>query len=760
MEKLKFVLFFIGILYSVNTQSQSGLNSYWSNVNEAQVKVLDVRQIIPNKYVAHRLQMQEIMNILSHAPMERSTLIEKSNCIVSLPLPDGTFQDFKVLESPVMAPSLASSFPNIKTYSLKGIQDVYANGKLDVTEFGLHAIVLSNAGDFFIDPYCVGNSQDYISYYRKDFSKHAAHIIPEAAPLSTQTIKSSETTFQSGKAAAACVGGILKTYRLAIACTHQYAIAATGFTSPSVAQTLARVVTTINRVNAVYEKELAIKMELVPTTTLVLYTNSVSTSFTGNANSDANLLINQSQSIITASIGSANFDIGHTFSTGGGGLANLGCVCVNSQKARGITGSSNPVGDPYDIDYVAHEIGHQFGGNHTFNAVTGNCSGNRDGISAVEPGSGITIMAYAGICGFNNIANNSIPYFHALSFDEITAYTTSGSGASCAVTIITGNQPPVVVTTASYVVPKSTPFILNGSATDPDGDVLTYSWEEMDAGLTAGNWNSGAKPFFRSYAPVNNSDRLFPRASVIASGNYTNTIGEYLPKTAQTLNFRLTVRDNKMGGGGVCFGKTVVQVDSSGPLVVVYPSESNIAWAINSQKIITWNPNQTEQPPVNCDSVRILISYDGGNNYSVLVNSAPNFGWQQITVPNLSTTVNTCRIKIENMAGFFYDVSDNNFTISTDPFVGINSVAENKEIGLHVWPNPNSGTFSFAVSHLIEKTTTVEVIDILGRVLLQKTYSYQGEINDALDISHLGEGVYILCVKNGNNQSLQKVIKN
>ena len=158
--------------------------------------------------------------------------------------------------------------------------------------------------------------------------------------------------------------------------------------------------------------EASIRMQLVPTESLIVFTNPATDPFTGNSN--ANILIGESQSVISSSIGSANFDIGHTFSTGGGGLAALGCVCYNPAKASGITGSGNPVGDPFDIDYVAHEIGHQFGGDHTFNANTGSCNGNVNSSTAVEPGSGITIMAYAGICGStDNLAPNSIAYFHA-----------------------------------------------------------------------------------------------------------------------------------------------------------------------------------------------------------------------------------------------------------------------------------------------------------------------------------------------------------
>ena len=258
-----------------------------------------------------------------------------------------------------------------------------------------------------------------------------------------------------------------------MACTGEYAVAATGSATPTMAQTLAKIITSVNRVDGVYETEVAVRLVLVATETLVVFTNASTDPFNGNNN--ASTLIGESQSVISSTIGSANYDIGHTFSTGGGGLAGLGVVCINSQKASGITGSPNPVGDPYDIDYVAHEIGHQFAGNHTFNATTSSCGGgNRNASTAVEPGSGVTIMAYAGICGStNDLAPNSIAYFHAISYDEIVNFTNLNNGNSCAATTSTGNQAPVVTGSGNYFVPKSTPFILTGSATDPDGDALT-----------------------------------------------------------------------------------------------------------------------------------------------------------------------------------------------------------------------------------------------------------------------------------------------
>ena len=749
------------------TKAQQESNGLWTAENESAIELRGPRQIVPQKYLSFKLQTAEFLSLLAKAQNEKALQIQQSAAIISLPLPNGLIQRFRVVESPVMAPELSAAYPNIKTFSLRGIDDPYANGKLDYTEFGVHAMVMSPEGDFFIDPYCVNNTQDYISYYTVDFKKDAEAILPESGPITeTGTGKQKPApavpagTAQK-TAAAACVGANLRTYRLAVACTGEYAKAATGLTAPTVAQTLARIVTSVNRVDGVYEKEVAVRLVLVATETNVIFTNPSTDPFNGNNNSVT--LINESQTIITNTIGSANFDIGHTFSTGGGGLAFLGCVCNNSNKARGITGSPSPVGDPYDIDYVAHEMGHQFGGNHTFNCGTGSCAGNRNGGTAVEPGSGVTIMAYAGICGnIDNLANNSIAYFHAISYDEIVNFTNSGSGNGCAVTTTTGNQPPVVTGSNNYVVPVSTPFYLSGNALDPDGDPVTYSWEQTDAGISTASWNSGSKPFFRSYVPVTTGVRFFPNFTVVNSGNYTGTRGEYLPTTPQNLSFRLTARDNKMGGGGVCNAINSVVVDASGPLLVTNPTTLGIVWGVGTQQTITWDVNGTNFAPVSCDSVRIYISYNNGNTYNVFLNSTENDGFQQITVPTLSATISTCRIKVESIGNIFYDISNNNFTISTDvqSDVGLSSFSINNPLGLQVWPNPANDKVSFSMANLQSgQSTDVKILDLLGRVVSEKNYQGKTQVKDALEIQALKPGIYFIQVSNAGNQAVYRFIK-
>ena len=761
MQK-KTLLLSLSLLFAFSINSQNNSDNFWSPINQSSIRSAGKRQIIPQKCVAFELIGNELKTKLLSAPNEANVRINESTCIISLPLPNGNVEKFRVVESPIMEPGLAAQFPNIKTYSVKGIDDAYANGKIDWTpEFGFHGMVRSVHGDFFIDQYCLENTKDYISYYTSDFIKDPSQKIPEASLITDNDEKKSFSepgAKINAMPPATCVGTQLRRYRLAVACTGEYAVAATGSTTPTVAQTLAKIVTSVNRVNGVYETEVAVRLILVATQTNVIFTVAATDPFAGNNN--AGTLINESQSVITANIGSPNYDVGHTFSTGGGGLAGLGVVCNNSQKARGITGSPSPVGDPYDIDYVAHEIGHQFAGNHTFNSTVSSCGGgNRNGSTAVEPGSGITIMAYAGICGSQDLAPNSIAYFHAISYDEIVNFTNLNGGNSCPVTTTTGNNPPVVTGSGNYVVPKSTPFVLTGSATDIDGDALTYSWEETSLG-SAGNWNSGNKNFFMSYTPTPNPSRLFPKQSVVLSGNYTGTKGEYVPATAQTIQFRLTARDNKMGGGGVCYSINTITVSgTAGPLSVTYPDATGIVWGSSTPQTITWAVNGTNAAPVSCDSVKILISYNGGITYSTLLGSTPNDGTELITAPTVTASILTCRIKVESKGNIFYDVSNNNFEISIS--VGLNSLSKNNPVGLSVWPNPFTNQLNFAVGNLkIESNTEVKVMDVLGKTISQYSYTNKTELNETIDLSNVSNGVYFLKVTNNNKQSVYRIIKN
>jgi hypothetical protein len=647
------------LLVMLAMQPVLGQNSFWTGITENNIPgaTANERVIVPDAFTTYRLDLTGYRSFFSAAPMEFTPAAAASPLLIELPMPDKTMAKFMVWESPVMAAGLASQLPGVKTYTGQGLTDPGATVKIDFTYRGFHAMILSAAGDVYIDPYFKNSFDYYLSYYERSYAP-ANKPRNHCKGVRERTLPAGNTGILAGN------GTQLKTYRLAVACTHQYA----AFFGGTLAATASAIATTINRVNGVYERELAVRMVLVANNNDLIFTSPITDPFTGN--DDPDVLIDESQAVIDDIITPANYDVGHTFSTGAGGLAGLGVVCFDPLKASGVTGSAAPVGDPYDIDFVAHELGHQFGGNHTFNGIAGSCEFNNEPTAAYEVGSGSTIMAYAGICDADNLQPNSDAYFHTINFDEMVSYITTSDGAACAVVSPTGNGFPTVNTGAGgFNIPRGTPFTLTGAATDPNNDPLTYCWEQFDLGpFGINNSASEAGPNFRSFSPTTSPTRTFPRISDIA--NNTTSFREvlYNGTNDRFFNFRLTARDNKAGGGGVNYAPLTFSVNgAAGPFTVNAPNTA-LTWTGLSTQTVTWSVASTNAAPVSCANVRITLSTDGGLTYPITVlASTPNDGSQAITVPNVATT--TARIRVECVfANYsFFDISNTNFTITFNP---------------------------------------------------------------------------------------------
>ncbi len=373
-------------------------------------------------FTSYQLNDDAMRAALATAPLE---FAGGTPVVIQLPTPGGGWAAFNVVNSPIMAPELAAQLPEITTYAGQGIDDPAASVRLDFTPQGFHAQVLSASGSYYVDPYYHLDDSVYVSYFRTD-ARPASENLPDLADRGDDLVLP-PAAGRSGAAptAAQRSGTQLRTYRTAVAATGEY----TAFHGGTAALGQAAIVTAINRVSGIYETELSIRLQLVANNINLVYTNAATDPYT---NDDGVAMLGQNQTTVDALIGATNYDLGHVFSTGGGGVAYLGVVGVNSWKAGGVTGSSSPTGDGFWVDYVAHEMGHQFGGNHTFNSSTGACGGgNRNASTAYEPGSGSTIQAYSGICGADDLQFNSDPYFHSISFDEIISYVDTsipGSG--------------------------------------------------------------------------------------------------------------------------------------------------------------------------------------------------------------------------------------------------------------------------------------------------------------------------------------------
>jgi hypothetical protein len=647
---IKIRCFWLALVLGTAFQASAG-DAIWQEVKDLRARsVVQSAQQFRVDTIALRQRLHEASLRRSHEPAQT----------ISLPLPDGSLGRFQVYESSIMADELAQRYPDIKTYKVYGIDDPGATGRLDITPQGFHAMLHTAQGRLMIDPSSTLPQNDrYAARAHGETMKtgYSCGVDELDFPAS-----SSLPTSSAARPAARISGSLLE-YRLAVAATEEY-VARVGGTK---AHAQAAIVTAINRVNEIYERDLGIHLTLVGKNDQLIE-NGGNVSFTDG---DPTRMFSENQAWIDSKIGKNNYDLGHVFGIAGGGLAYLGSACDGGRKAKGVTAIPNPLFAPYFIDFVAHEIGHQFNANHSFNGTTENCASGRNAATAFEPGSGSTIMSYSGICGVENLQSISDDTFHAVSIAAINSFT--GKAGSC-YTQIAANPPnpnePVVAALTNKIIPANTAFVLDAPASDADGNMLTYQWDQMDKGC-ATDANShgtdiGNNPLFRSYLPRMASKRHFPALGTQLKGRYDDA--EVTPCHDRYLNFRLTARDNASGQD---YSDVRLSVKNTGAVFeITNLDDGNTIKTLNNFSV-NWRVAGTNRAPINCSSVDIdLLTFTHKyRSYSVHpLATTSNTGNATVTITPTAKSHPRARIRVKCSDSYFYDISDVDFAVDgTDP---------------------------------------------------------------------------------------------
>lgn len=612
----------------------SNAQSFWTKAEETKIQLRsdENRTVKPDKYLTYHLDIEGLKTYLANAPMESDADRKQKELILQVPMPDGKSETFRVYQSPVMDAGISSRYPSIKSYKAYSTENKPRSMRFSVSVNGFYAAISSLDGEKYIDPYSTENIHDYIVYNVSDDRTDPYKGVSRCG-VDEVVNRSNNNFFRPDTRGAAEVQ--LRVYRLAVACTGEW-----GARRGTVEKCLADINTMVNRMNQIYEREMAVRFVLIDQNDKLIFLNGVGDPYDNS--DEGKKLVGVNTTKLNAIISPNDYDIGHVLSVcfDIGGVAQLGSLC-QSNKGNGVTCNNDNNLASAVTRVMAHEVGHQFNASHSWNICTSS-SDQRAPDTAYEPGSGTTIMSYAGSCGTDNVASDNDDYFHVGSLVQMYSKTLQGGNAySCAGKIGSGNHFPVVtMPSKSYVIPISTPFELGAAAKDEDGDILTYCWEQYDVGpeVTLGT-ASTAGPLFRSFKPAASGDvRFFPRAANLVSGNFTDKT-EVLPTVTRDLNFKFTVRDNHAGTGGVIWNDyKISSTAQAGPFKITFP-EIDSKFQVGDQVTVKWNVANTDKAPVNCKLVNIYASFNAAlrnddANLVPLALNVPNDGSQEIYIPN------------------------------------------------------------------------------------------------------------------------------
>lgn len=748
LKQLLTLLLFFTFFSSLMAQS-----SYWTPIKNGEVakKAKLDRNTVPNHYKLYHLDIDAFKQALQEAP-KRGEMTGKSNFEMVFPMANGKMEKYKVVEASLMPEDLASRFPAIKTYKAVGVDDPTATMRFSVTQKGVHMMAMSGQkGQTYTDPYTV-DQLDYIVYQKSTLAKGEQDyecLLDEADPANRPVQRPESTQADAYNTD----DSTLRKYRLALSAHPDYGdvFSQDSEEGEEKEDIFAEMVIAVNRVVEIYERELGITLEFVENNDDLIFWSDMEENPWEGADDNYDFMIGtfneRTQEINDELVGDENYDIGHNFNTSGGGNAGcLECVCVSGQKGSGYTGLPNPVGDAFYIDFVAHEMGHQFGGWHVMNT----CMRSGSGSSEVEPGSGSSTMGYAGICDYN-IQYHSDGYFNYVNIRDIAENIQDGN-STCGELIDIENEAPTADAGDDYTIPISTAFVLTGQAEDPDGlETLTYSWDQNDPeqAPTIGplNENLSQGAIYRSRPPMDEPVRYFPQLSDVVSGNL-NPQWESTPAVARTLNFSFVVRDNGSGyADGI--GQTAsdlmqVTVDeSAGPFEVLSQAETGIQVPAGVHLPIEWDVANTDNETIDAQEVDVWLSINGGESFDVLLaENIPNTGDAVVELPN--EDIEEARLMIKASENIFYAVNKENFEITTDL-----STDEEQLDEVSVYPNPSEGVFNVAFQSIDGGPVAIEVYNIQGRRVYQKEFEGATDIEHQIQLEHAESGLYILRIKNG-----------
>jgi subtilisin-like proprotein convertase family protein len=616
------------------------------------------RKMIPNQYRTYRVDVAGLSAFLGQIPMEFTPEAQSKTTIVEFPAANGAMERFAVWKVLAVEPVVYEQQPELRTFGGVSLDDPGKTIRGSITVRGLQLMVMKPDMEIeYLDPYAAGQTVYYMAYDRRDYPDALRSKAPGAWIPSDDAAETADFPY----APAAEQRNLLpepvnlRVFRIGVACTGEFSQDQGG----TLDLAWAAVIEKTNRVSAIFERDIALRLQLVASSKAATFLNPSTDPFVGTT---VDAWMTQAPTVLAQFVGENNYDVGHVYARylGGAAIGVAGGIACIGSKGRGCSAGYGDYGDGF-ISVIGQEIGHQFSAGHTWNRCGG--GGGRDGGEAYEPGSGTTIMSYAGACGSDNVQGYTDLYYHSGSIEKIRFFYTLGTG-TCAASTPTGNHRPDVTLPYqdNFFIPIGTPFELRGSATDADGDTLSYVWEQVDLGPECPlDAPLSAAPLFRTRPPGPNTNRYFPRLSTVLSNGFDLT--EQLPTISRDLTFRLAARDNKPGAGGVGWADVAFRATAdAGPFLVLAPNTANVSWKVGEYVNIAWDVANTNQAPVSCKKVNIRLSTDGGQTYPVmLAENVENDGSQLVQVPN--NLSNSARVRVEAADNVFFDVSNANFKI-------------------------------------------------------------------------------------------------